>query len=56
MSQLEEKTKAAIECVFLRELPRKEAAKQIGMSPMTVTRHLQKGIQQLSALLEPQVA
>lgn len=56
ISQLEDKTKAAIECVFLRELPRKEAAKQIGMSPMTVTRHLQKGIQQLEALLEPQVA
>ncbi len=56
MSQLEDKTKAAIECVFLHELPRKEAAKQIGISPMTVTRHLKKGIQQLGSLLEPQVA
>jgi RNA polymerase sigma-B factor len=56
MSQLEEKTKAAIECVFLRDLPRKEAAKEIGISPMTVTRHLQKGIEQLGALLEPSVA
>ena len=56
MSQLEYKTKAAIECVFLKELPRKEAAKQIGMSPMTVTRHLNKGIKQLGALLESQVA
>ncbi len=56
MSQLEDKTKAAIECVFLLDLPRKEAAIQIGISPMTVTRHLQKGIEQLGALLEPQVA
>jgi len=56
MSQLEDKTKAAIECVFLRDLPRKEAAKQIGISPMTVTRHLQKGIEQLGVLLEPQAA
>lgn len=56
MSQLEPKTQAAIECVFLRDLPRKEAAKYIGISPMTVTRHLQKGIEQLGGLLEPQVA
>jgi RNA polymerase sigma-B factor len=56
MSQLEEKTKAAIECVFLRDLPRKEAAKEIGISPMTVTRHLQKGIEQLGSLLEPSAA
>ncbi|WP_013322551.1 RNA polymerase sigma factor SigF [Gloeothece verrucosa] len=56
MSQLEDKTKAAIECVFLWDLPRKEAAKQIGISPMTVTRHLQKGLEQLIALLRPQAA
>ncbi len=56
MNQLEEKTKAAIECVFLWDLPRKEAAKQIGISPMTVTRHLHKGIEQLGAILEPQAA
>jgi RNA polymerase sigma-B factor len=56
MSQLEEKTKAAIECVYLRDLPRKQAAKEIGISPMTVTRHLQKGIEQLETLLQPQAA
>lgn len=56
LNQLEEKTKAAIECVYIQDLPRKEAAKQIGISPMTVTRHLQKGIEQLGVLLEPQVA
>ena len=56
MNQLEDKTKAAIECVFLKDLPRKEAAKFIGISPMTVTRHLHKGIEQLELILEPQVA
>jgi RNA polymerase sigma-B factor len=56
LAQLEEKTQAAIEFVFLKELPRKEAAKRIGISPMTVTRHLQKGIEQLGLLLEPQAA
>lgn len=56
MSQLEEKTRAAIECVFLRELPRKEAAKKIGVSPMTVSRHLQKGLDQLISMLSPQAA
>ncbi len=56
MNQLEDKTKTAIEFVFFRDLPRKEAAKRIGISPMTVTRHLQKGIERLGELLEPQAA
>ncbi len=56
MNQLEAKTQAAIECVFLKDMPRKEAAKYIGVSPMTVTRHLQKGIEQLSSLMEAQAA
>ena len=56
MSQLEEKTRAALECVFIRQLPRKEAAKKIGVSPMTVSRHLQKGLDQLVSMLSPQAA
>ncbi|BFM39038.1 sigma-70 family RNA polymerase sigma factor [Synechocystis sp. LKSZ1] len=56
VEQLEGRTQAAIQSVFLRELPRKEAAKQIGISPMTVTRHLQKGLVQLEALLAAQTA
>ncbi len=51
ISQLEEKTKKAIEWVFLQDLSRKEVARRIGMSPMTVTRHLKKGIAELSVLL-----
>ncbi|MGV2829682.1 RNA polymerase sigma factor SigF [Myxosarcina sp. GI1(2024)] len=56
LNTLEAKTKAAIECVFLWDLPRKEAARHIGISPMTVTRHLHKGIEQLSTILEPKAA
>jgi RNA polymerase sigma-B factor len=52
LSQLEEKTQAAIKLVYIRELPRKEVAKRIGVSPMTVTRHLQKGVEQLVSLLQ----
>lgn len=55
MSQLEEKTRTAVEFVFLKELSRKEAAKKIGISPMTVTRYLQKGKEQLFSLLQPQL-
>ena len=51
INQLEEKTKRAIEWVFLQDLSRKEVAQRIGISPMTVTRHLQKGITELGVLL-----
>jgi RNA polymerase sigma-B factor len=56
ISQLEIKTKQAIDYVYIKGLPRKEAAKKIGVSPMTVTRHLQRGVKQLSCLLHPEEA
>ncbi len=52
---LEEKPRMAVEMVFLKELSRKDAAKNIGTSPMTVTRYLQKGIQDLMGYLQPQI-
>lgn len=55
MSMLEEKSRIAVEMVFLKELSRKDAAKRIGTSPMTVTRHLQKGMKQLVSVLQPQM-
>ncbi|BAZ49620.1 RNA polymerase sigma factor SigF [Nostoc sp. CENA67] len=55
ISMLEEKPRMAVEMVFLKELSRKDAAKNIGTSPMTVTRYLQKGIQDLMGYLQPQV-
>jgi RNA polymerase sigma-B factor len=54
LNQLEDKTKAAIEGVFLWDLSRQEIAEQIGISPMTVTRYLKKGIKQLTLILQAQ--
>jgi RNA polymerase sigma-B factor len=55
LSQLENKTQMAIKCVFFQELSRKEAAQKLGVSPMTVSRNVQKGIEQLINLLQPQL-
>jgi RNA polymerase sigma-B factor len=52
INQLEIKTQQAIEYVYIKGMPRKEAAKKIGVSPMTVTRHLQRGVKQLSAMMD----
>ncbi len=51
IGQLERKTQQAIEYVYIKGMPRKEAAEKIGVSPMTVTRHLQRGIKQLSEMM-----
>jgi RNA polymerase sigma-B factor len=52
IGQLEPKTQQAIEYVYIKGMPRKEAAKKIGVSPMTVTRHLQRGVKQLTSMME----
>jgi RNA polymerase sigma-B factor len=54
LNQLEDKTRTAIEFVFLKDLSRKEVAAQIGVSPMTVTRRIQRGLEQMVAILQPQ--
>lgn len=55
MSQLEEKTRQAIEYVFINDMSRKEVAERIGVSPMTVTRRIHRGVQQMVAYLQPQL-
>ena len=55
LNQLEDKTRQAIEFVFIKDLSRKEVAERIGVSPMTVTRRLHRGIQQMVSCLQPQV-
>lgn len=55
LNQLEEKTRSAIEFVFFNGLSRKEVAERIGVSPMTVTRRIQRGIDQMIDFLQPQV-
>ncbi|HEY9735643.1 MAG TPA: RNA polymerase sigma factor SigF, partial [Trichocoleus sp.] len=42
LSQLEEKTRIIIEQVYLKDIPRKQVAEQMGISPMTVARRLQR--------------
>ncbi|MEA5465147.1 RNA polymerase sigma factor SigF [Leptothoe sp. PORK10 BA2] len=54
LSQLEEKTRSAIEFVFFKGLSRKEVAERIGVSPMTVTRRIQRGVDQMITYLQPQ--
>ena len=54
LNQLEDKTRSAIEFVFFKGLSRKEVAEQIGVSPMTVTRRIQRGVDQMIAYLQPQ--
>jgi RNA polymerase sigma-B factor len=57
LEQLEDKTRQMIEGVFLNQLTRQEVAHRIGVSPITVSRHIQKGIDQLVQLLQrPSVA
>lgn len=53
LSQLESKTRAAIELVYYSDLSRKEVSERIGVSPMTVTRRIQRGVQQIVTLLQP---
>lgn len=57
ISLLEDKARIAVEMVFIKELSRKDAAKKIGTSQMTITRYLQKGIQDLKkmCMLKPKV-
>ncbi len=54
MSLLEDNSRIAVELVFVKELTRKDAGKKIGASPITVSRYLHKGIQDLIGYLHPQ--
>lgn len=53
MSQLEKKAQTAVEGVFLRGLPRQEVAQRIGVSPITVSRYVQRGVSELVSLMQP---
>ncbi|BAD80499.1 RNA polymerase sigma factor SigF [Synechococcus elongatus] len=52
IGQLEEKARTAIESVYLRGLTRKEAAQQFGISPMTITRRINRGVQKIAEHLD----
>lgn len=52
LNQLEDKTREIIESVFLHQHSRQEVAARIGISPVTVTRRIKKGIEQLAEMLQ----
>ena len=52
MSQLEDKTREILESVFFLQQSRQEVAKKIGVSPVTVTRRIKKGVDELVQLLQ----
>jgi RNA polymerase sigma-B factor len=56
LAQLEEKTRVALESVFIQGMSRKAVAEKIGVSPMTVSRWIQRGQHQLLKTLELQSA
>jgi len=56
LSQLEDKTRAAIEYVYYGNMSRKEVAERIGVSPMTVTRRIHRGVQQMITFLQLQTS
>ena len=52
MSHLEERTRRILECVFLYDLSQKETAVRFGVSAVTVSRQVKKGLKQLAELLD----
>ena len=52
LSQLEEKTRSILEFVFLQDLTQKETAERLGVSVITVSRRVKKGIASLQNIME----
>ncbi len=55
LNRLESRTRTAIEFVFFSGMSRKEVAAKIGVSPMTVTRRIQRGMDEMITYLQPQM-
>ncbi|MGB2925820.1 MAG: sigma-70 family RNA polymerase sigma factor, partial [Limnothrix sp.] len=51
LAQLEEKTRKVIEFVFLQDLTQKEAAEIMGISVITVSRRVKKGLSSLKKIM-----
>jgi RNA polymerase sigma-B factor len=54
LNQLEEKTREMIESVFLQQQSRQEVAQRVGVSPVTVTRRIKKGVDEMVDFLQQQ--
>jgi RNA polymerase sigma-B factor len=55
LAQLEEKTRHILEFVFLRDLTQKEAAEQLGISVVTVSRRMKKGLEYLKESMAKEI-
>ncbi|WP_066383754.1 MULTISPECIES: RNA polymerase sigma factor SigF [unclassified Anabaena] len=49
--QLEQRTREVLECVFLQDLTQKQVAEQLGISVVTVSRRVKKGLDLLKNLM-----
>lgn len=52
LSSLENRTRHVLEFVFLQDLTQRETAEKLGISTVTVSRQIKKGLQSLHALLD----
>ncbi len=51
LSQLEKRTREVVEFVFLQDLTQKETAERLGISPVTVSRRVKKGLKHLQTIM-----
>ena len=49
--QLEKRTREVLECVFLHDLTQKQVAEHLGISVVTVSRRVKKGLDLLKHLM-----
>lgn len=53
LSQLEKRTREVVEFVFLQDLTQKETAARLGISSVTVSRRVKKGLKHLQVIMQP---
>ena len=53
LDQLEKRTREVLEFVFLQDLTQKETAKKLGISSVTVSRQVKKGLKHLQVIMRP---
>ncbi|MGD1867308.1 MAG: RNA polymerase sigma factor SigF [Phormidesmis sp.] len=53
LSQLEKRTREVVEFVFLQDLTQKETAERLGISSVTVSRRVKKGLKHLQVIMHP---
>lgn len=53
LSQLEKRTREVVEFVFFQDLTQKETAERLGISSVTVSRQVKKGLKHLQLIMRP---